>query len=56
MFKFQVQGGEIPAPDTWHGVGFDAAEMTAIARDIGFVPEGSVGEGTQYFWHWWRRP
>jgi SAM-dependent methyltransferase/glycosyltransferase involved in cell wall biosynthesis len=56
MFKFQVQGGEIPAPDTWHGVGFDPTEMAAIAKDIGFVPEGSVGEGTQYFWHWWRRP
>jgi len=56
MFKFQVQGGEVPTPDTWLGVGFSAAEMARVARDIGFEPQGARGEGTQYFWHWWLRP
>ncbi|HEV2773121.1 MAG TPA: class I SAM-dependent methyltransferase [Thermoleophilaceae bacterium] len=59
LFKFQVQGtsGEKFAAlekDTWLGVGFSAAEMDALAAEIGFEVLKSEGEGTQYFWHWWR--
>lgn len=59
LFKFQVQGtsGEKFAAlekDTWLGVGFSAEEMDALAAEIGFEVIKSEGEGTQYFWHWWR--
>ncbi len=59
VFKFQVQGtsGEKFAAlekNTWLGVGFSAAEMDALAAEIGFEILRSEGEGTQYFWHWWR--
>ncbi len=59
VFKFQVQGtsGERFAAlekNTWLGVGFSAAEMYALAAEIGFEVLRSEGEGTQYFWQWWR--
>ena len=59
LFKFQVQGtsGEKFAAlekNTWLGVGFSAAEMAALAAEIGFEVLRSEGEGTQYFWQWWR--
>lgn len=59
LFKFQVQGGSDEKfaalkKNTWLGVGFSAAEMDALAAEIGFEVLRSEGAGTQYFWHWWR--
>jgi ubiquinone/menaquinone biosynthesis C-methylase UbiE len=59
--KFQVQGSQNPhyiaaVKDTWQGETFSAAEMAAVAAELGFEPLGSEGADSQYFWHWWRKP
>jgi ubiquinone/menaquinone biosynthesis C-methylase UbiE len=57
MFMFQVQGIVLPGErDTWEGVGFSEDELRELAEEIGFEAVLVYGEGTQYFWNWWRRP
>jgi hypothetical protein len=61
VFKFQLQGSQNPyyvaaEKDTWQGVTFSEDEMRTLAREIGFEMLKSEGAGTQYYWHWWRKP
>jgi SAM-dependent methyltransferase len=55
LFKFQVQGGELPAesaPDTWLGVPFTDSEAVEMAEKCGFEARYRHGLGSQYFWLW----
>ena len=59
LFKFQVQGavwdrGE--PPDTWNGVSITADDARQLAAETGFSLEQSLGDGTQYYWLWFRKP
>jgi ubiquinone/menaquinone biosynthesis C-methylase UbiE len=55
LFKFQVQGGQMPstANDTWFGVSFTDEEAVNMAENAGFEPRYRHGSGTQYFWLWY---
>jgi ubiquinone/menaquinone biosynthesis C-methylase UbiE/glycosyltransferase involved in cell wall biosynthesis len=55
LFKFQVQGGDVPDPDTWLGAGFTETELQSLAKEIGFTSIRTEGAGRQYFWSWWVR-
>jgi ubiquinone/menaquinone biosynthesis C-methylase UbiE len=59
LFKFQVQGAvwdRPEPPDTWNGVSITAEDAQHIAAETGFSFEQSLGEGTQYYWLWFRKP
>jgi SAM-dependent methyltransferase len=55
LFKFQVQGVAPAAPDTWNGVGFSEQELRELAAAIGFDVVRMEGQGTEFFWNWWRK-
>lgn len=61
LFKFQVQGCCDPGfrrsrRDTWIGVSVSEQEASGMAARNGFDVERMAGQGTQYFWLWFRKP
>jgi SAM-dependent methyltransferase len=59
VFKFQVQGATAirhTADDTWVGAPMSLADARSLAAETGFEYLHSAGEGTQYFWLWFRKP
>jgi len=58
VFKFQVQGGlKINSEyDSWIGAPISLAWAKEVADRCGFAVIGATGEGTQYFWLWFRKP
>jgi ubiquinone/menaquinone biosynthesis C-methylase UbiE len=59
VFKFQAQGYtdiQTAPDDTWVGAPIGLADAQALARRCGFAMIRSSGEGTQYFWLWFRKP
>jgi SAM-dependent methyltransferase len=54
LFKFQLQGGEIPDDvlDTWLGVGYSEEQARQLAQESGFDLRAAHGAGTQDFWLW----
>lgn len=59
LFKFQVQGDPTARqnpPDTWTGHSVSKSDALMLARGSGFVMEHSEGQGTQYYWLWFRKP
>lgn len=58
LFKFEVQGYvslNARPDDTWLGVPFSDAEVTALAERCGFEPRYRIGAGTDQFWLWFFR-
>jgi SAM-dependent methyltransferase len=58
LFKFQVQGDtemRPPADDTWIGEAMSLEDARALAEETGFELVRAAGEGTQYFWLWFRK-
>ncbi len=58
VFKFQVHGGTNLKPtrdDTWNGWPLSMADARALADGCGFELLRAAGEGTQYFWLWFRK-
>ena len=60
LFKFQVQGHPGPPPrsllpSTWLGASVSESEAKEMASRHGFELERSVGNGTQYYWLWFRK-
>lgn len=59
LFKFQVQGDDRIQPDvtdTWIGKPVSREFALSLARHSGFVLEREQGQGSQYYWLWFRKP
>lgn len=59
VFKFQVQGDtgiESARHDTWVGAPMSLSDAQSLAERCGFELIRSSGQGTQYFWLWFRKP
>ncbi|MDE3198001.1 MAG: methyltransferase domain-containing protein [Acidobacteriota bacterium] len=59
IFKFQVQGDTTirsESEGSWLGAPISVEEAHALALASDFEPIRTQGEGTQYFWLWFRKP
>ena len=57
LFKFQAQGDPtVTAEDSWIGAPLSLADAHRFAAGSGFEMVRTQGEGTQYFWVWFRKP
>ena len=57
LFKFQVQGDTSVSPmDSWLGAPLSPEDARTLADSVGFNLIHAQGEGTQYFWLWFRKP